>query len=171
MSKFTKRFDRNPRDFYPTPYEAVIPLLECLKPKTKFIEPCAGNYALANHLIKHGHICQKAFDIEPQNKLVKTKNALDINKASMFITNPPFHKKLLLPLLDHFINVADTWLLLPADYMHNKYFSKYLDNCKIIISIGRVKWIQNSKMSSTDNFAWYMFTKNKTKTKFYGRKI
>ena len=169
MSKYTKKFKRNPRDYYPTPYEAVIPLINHLKDKTKFTEPCAGNYILAKHLEKHGHVCEKAYDIEPQNKLVKNKNALEINKASMFITNPPFDKKLLLPLLDHFINVANTWLLLPADFMHNKYFSKYLDYCNTIISIGRIKWIKDSKMSSTDNFAWYFFTKNKTKTNFYGR--
>ncbi len=169
MSKFTKRFERNPRDFYPTPYEAVIPLLKHLKPNTEFVEPCAGNYALADHLIKHGHICKEAFDIEPQNELVKSKDALDITESSMLITNPPFHKNLLLPLLDHFISLADTWLLLPADYMHNKYFSNYLDNCKTIVSIGRVKWIPDSKMTSTDNFAWYLFTNNKTNTTFNGR--
>jgi hypothetical protein len=48
-------FDRVPRDFYPTPYEAVLPLLAHL-PRCTFNEPCAGNGALIRHLQQHGHI-------------------------------------------------------------------------------------------------------------------
>jgi hypothetical protein len=35
-------FRRLERDAYNTPAEAVMPLLDHLKPRTKFIEPCAG---------------------------------------------------------------------------------------------------------------------------------
>lgn len=36
------RFQRAPRDFYPTPAGAVSPLLPRLPPEFAFVEPCAG---------------------------------------------------------------------------------------------------------------------------------
>jgi hypothetical protein len=39
-------------------------------------------------------------------------------------------------------------------------------------SIGRVKWIEGSKMTGVDNFVWTMFDKNKDVDKatlFFGR--
>ena len=39
-------FERKPRDFYPTPIEAVYPLLEHLEEDFTFAEPCAGDGAL-----------------------------------------------------------------------------------------------------------------------------
>lgn len=36
-------FKRAPRDLYPTPLEAVRPLLPHLAPATRYVEPCAGD--------------------------------------------------------------------------------------------------------------------------------
>ena len=58
-------FERKSRDFYPTPMEAVEPLLEHLPENFLFVEPCAGNGALIEHLETKG-ICTWASDIEPQ---------------------------------------------------------------------------------------------------------
>lgn len=69
-------FVRNERDFYPTPLEAVIPLIDQLYPETRFIEPCAGNGALADHLEQYGHIKIGAWDIEPQRYDVDRHDAL-----------------------------------------------------------------------------------------------
>ena len=51
-------FDRIERDFYPTPEEAFLPLVEHL-PKTKFyyLEPCAGDGALVEWINKHTKGC------------------------------------------------------------------------------------------------------------------
>ena len=39
-----------------------------------------------------------------------------------------------------------------------------------IVSIGRVKWIENSKSTGKDNCCWYLFdAKYDGETKFYGR--
>ncbi len=43
-------FERVPRDFYPTPYEAVVPLLAHLPENCSYAEPCAGDGALIKHL-------------------------------------------------------------------------------------------------------------------------
>ena len=52
-------FERKPRDFYPTPIEAVEPLLPHLPEGFKFAEPCAGNGALIEHLESKG-VCMWA---------------------------------------------------------------------------------------------------------------
>jgi hypothetical protein len=56
-------FERRDRDFYPTPAEAVAPLLLHLSSGTRFTEPCAGNGALVDHLKAVGHVCMSAYDI------------------------------------------------------------------------------------------------------------
>ena len=43
-------FERKPRDFYPTPIEAVEPLVEHLPKTFDFAEPCAGDGTLVNHI-------------------------------------------------------------------------------------------------------------------------
>ena len=60
-------FERKPRDYYPTPIEAVKPLLVHLPDKFTFAEPCAGNGILIEYLQKNGGEVTYAFDIEPQN--------------------------------------------------------------------------------------------------------
>jgi hypothetical protein len=56
-------FERVPRDFYPTPYAAVPPLIPHLRGIRTFAEPCCGNGALVHHLELHGLRCGYAGDI------------------------------------------------------------------------------------------------------------
>ena len=44
-------FERKPRDFYPTPMEAVKPLIPHMPRKFTFAEPCAGDGALCRHCL------------------------------------------------------------------------------------------------------------------------
>lgn len=84
-------FERRERDFYPTPYAAVVPLLPHLWAVKRYEEPCAGNGALISHLAKHGKICARASDIAPQSANIKSGDAtaqLSCN-GDCFITNPP----------------------------------------------------------------------------------
>lgn len=42
--------------------------------------------------------------------------------------------------------------------------------CVKVVSVGRVKWIEDSKMTGKDNCAWYLFDENHVgPTQFYGR--
>ena len=68
-------FDRVERDFYPTPYKAVTPLIPHIADITRYEEPCAGNGALISYLTKHGKVCGRASDIEPKNAYIKTGDA------------------------------------------------------------------------------------------------
>ena len=173
----SKRSDlkRRERDFYPTPYEAVVPLLGHLQYSTRFSEPCAGDGALCEHLIKHGHRVYWASDIEPQGNRddIIQADALKITNplawSDCIITNPPWDRKLLHPMIEHFRNLAPTWLLFDADWMHTKQSSEYMKYCSKVVSVGRVKWIPDSKMTGKDNCCWYRFEKEPCQSIFYGR--
>jgi len=46
-----------------------------------------------------------------------------------------------------------------------------MEKCKKLVPIGRVKWIEDSSATSTDDFGWYLFTnEQQTATKLYSRK-
>lgn len=165
-------FERNPRDFYPTPPEAVAPLLPHLDPRSHFVEPCAGNLALVDVLVKHGLACVGCYDIEPQDEWVSKADALTERPTypfDYFITNPPWSRDILHPLIDHLTSMASAWLLLDADWMHTKQAAPYLKKCGLIVSVGRVKWIPGSKMTGKDNCAWYLFYEGAEETQFIGR--
>ena len=187
MSK-RSNFDKVPKEFYPTTDPKAVPtkLVEFIRGKT-YAEPCYGNGDLED-LLMDVATCEWRSDIRetvqaregvalPRSGSSKVMDALclskeDIARCQLIVTNPPFSKDVLLPLLDHFISLKPTWLLLPADYMHNQYFSDYMKKCSRVISVGRLKWFKDSKHTSTDNFAWYFWPKGSTgemETVFYGR--
>lgn len=153
-------FKRNERDFYPTPWAAVQPLLPHLTRGSGFIEPCAGDGALVRHLEEAGHVCFGAFDIEPQHPRVQRADALTTDwseHVDCFITNPPFKWEVLHPLIEHLRTRQRTWLLLPWDMACNVRFAQHMDHCRAVVPVGRVKWIPDSPHSSAENFAWYCF--------------
>lgn len=173
-------FERVERDFYPTPLEAVLPLfphwIDVTPGVITFVEPCAGDGALSDHIWRNSRRnCKwREFDIEPQSERIFKKDALtldcnDIRGYDYIVTNPPWDRKILHPMIDHFRNLRPTWLLFDADWMHTKQASPYLKFCKKIVSVGRVKWIPDSKMTGKDNCAWYLFDKEETQTEFVGR--
>lgn len=167
-------FERRPRDFYPTPAQAVIPLLPHLSDIQRFCEPCAGDGALIDHLKAAGLACIAAWDIAPQRKDIAQHDALDrhIGHIDAFITNPPWDRKILHPLIEHLSNQHPTWLLFDADWMHTKQSAELMKRCRTIVSVGRVKWIPDSTMTGMDNCAWYLFDNLRganTTTTFIGR--
>ena len=165
-------FKRFKHDAYDTPPEAVIPLLPFLLDNTKFVEPCAGRCHLIWALEDHGHICIFRSDIGPNyDNGVLMRDALKIERAlgECYITNPPWSRPILHPIILHLSKLAPTWLLLDADWMHTKQARPYLARCQKIISIGRVKWIKDSKYTGKDNCCWYLFGNYKCEPTFYGR--
>lgn len=82
-----------------------------------FLEPSAGNGAFIKHLLNF-----EAYDIEPENKLIKKENFLQINSvlADFSIGNPPFGKKSKLAI-DFFNHCADLTeaiaFVLPVSFM------------------------------------------------------
>jgi hypothetical protein len=152
-------FERIPRDFYPTPYSAVEPLLPHLPEWYSFAEPCAGDGRLIDHLVRHGGVCNHASDIEPKRDDIQEMNAFDFNtNTGYIITNPPWDRKLLHPMIEHFSSISPTWLLFDSDWMHTKQSIPFLTKLKKVVSIGRVKWIEGSNSVGKDNCCWYLFS-------------
>lgn len=152
-------FERKPRDWYPTPREAVQPLLPHLAPATRFIEPCAGDGALCDWLSEAGHRCVFASDIEPRGKDIEQADALEVSwvAAPTLITNPPWSREVLHKMIAHFSAAAPTWLLFDADWMHTRQAAPYLPWLRKIVSVGRVKWIPDSPFTGKDNCCWHLF--------------
>jgi len=170
-------FERVERDFYPTPIKAVLPLLPHLAPGTRFIEPCAGDGRLIDHIESEaGHKCVGAYDIDPEFGWMiadaMTSDYRAHQDTMMFITNPPWDRKLLHPIIDNLSAQAPTWLLFDNDWASTVQAKPYLEYCHKIVSIGRVKWIEDSKHTGKDNASWYLFDQAKRHpgySEFYGR--
>lgn len=174
-------FKRRKNDAYNTPASPVLALVPHLKKGTKFIEPCAGRGHLLSHLQDHGHECVYASDIDADNsppkrseahltssKYTVRKDALKLDKETLLhrlnnsgvshiITNPPWTRELLHPMILHFRTILPTWLLFDADWMHTIQAAPLIDLCSKVVSVGRVKWIPKSKHVGMDNAAWYFF--------------
>ena len=164
-------FNRADRDFYPTPLKAVEPLIAKLRKGTSYYEPCAGDGALIKHLKSNGLMCVFACDIAPKNNTILKKDMFDINMTKkQIITNPPWDRKILHRLIEKIVaENAKAWLLFDADWMHTKQSARYMPYCSDIVSVGRVRWIENSKSTGKDNCAWYAFSSNCIGTNFTGR--
>ncbi len=165
-------FERRPQDAYDTPYEAVLPLLPYLTPRTEFCEPCAGRGDLVDWLQQNGHVCAAASDIKPRRADIAKQDALSASTADVhcFITNPPWTRAILHPLIVHLSDQHPTWLLFDADWAFTKQSAPYMQRCKAIVPVGRVKWIPGSKHTGKDNAAWYLFDKDShASAQFYSR--
>lgn len=167
-------FTRVPRDFYPTPRAAVLPLLPHLRPRTRFIEPCAGDGTLVDILQNAGHWCVEASDIEPRRKGIFTDDVTTFDWGEpdlidCFITNPPWDRRILHPTIANLAPQAPTWLLFDADWSHTVQSIPYLPLLRKIVSVGRVKWIADSPFTGKDNCAWHLFAPGDTPTEFWGR--
>lgn len=174
MGKRSNKGETRPRDYWPTiDPDAVKPLIPFVR-GLRVAEPCAGNGDLAM-LLEPDVKVHLECDIEPQNKYIVKKNALELTTTDMsmfsvdaIVTNPPFTWKLLQPLLDHLPTLRPTWLLLPADVAHNKRMGPYMKNCRSFVSVGRLYWVEN-KVKGVDNYAWFEFVDREVETVFYGR--
>lgn len=177
MSKRSS-FDKIPRDYYPTTDPKAVPqaFIDEVRGKT-YAEPCCGAGDLVDLLMEVA-VCRWESDIESRGA-GKLWDAMCLSKqelarCDLIISNPPYTKGVLLPMIDHFISLKPTWLLLPADMMHNLYFGDYIKRCSKVISVGRICWFprEGKRVASTDNYAWYYWkykATDDTTTEFVGR--
>lgn len=163
-------FERRPQETYDTPFNAVGPLIPHLS-FSRFDEPCAGAGDLVRHLESYGLEAMRRTDIEPRHPSVAKFNALDINRciSRQFITNPPWRRDLLHPLIDHLRKLAPTWMLLDADWKYTIQSADLMRYCSKVIAVGRLKWIPGTKMTGKDNCAWYLFESQECQTVFIPR--
>ena len=170
---------RNARDFYatidPAAAKAILPYID----RYDYAEPCWGKGNLEQLLINEGmNRCLWRGDIEQSTegytKGCNIKDATEITEedlqhCSLVVTNPPFSWTILKPLLDYLPTLKPTWMLLPADVMHNVRMGPYMKICPQIVSVGRLYWMEN-KIKGVDNFCWFQFTNDPAiDTRFRGR--
>lgn len=115
--------NRRELDFYPTPPEVTIALMEFLKlPECEIWEPACGSGAMVEVFEKYGHSV-KATDITTGSDFLTTKGSADA-----IITNPPFNlsEKFIEKALKEAPIVA---MVLKSQYWHaKKRFRLFLDN-------------------------------------------
>lgn len=164
------KFKRRAQDCYDTPADAVTPLREHLSPQSYYWEPCAGSGSLTDALPG----CIHSSDLRPRREGIIKADALRCrvpHEATHIITNPPWTRQILHPMIEHFAAMRPTWLLFDADWMHTKQAAPFLGMCQKIVSVGRVSWMQNGT-SGFDNCAWYLFDAHHAgPTEFVGRTL
>lgn len=158
-------FKRRKNDLYRTPFAPVSVLGQHLPERFRFAEPCAANGRLIDHLRSIGGTCTDAIDINPGRGDVRQGDALQWSPDArprrhldFIITNPPWTRDLLHPLILHCVSMCPTWLLFDADWCHTLQSRPYMRHCRKCVSVGRVKWIEGSKNTGKDNCAWYLFS-------------
>ncbi|MET4418278.1 hypothetical protein [Bradyrhizobium sp. RT3a] len=168
-------FERREADFYPTPLDAVPPLIPYLRGSgiRTFAEPCCGNYDLVRHLESFGLRCVYSGDIRSGQDALALA---DYGAIDCIITNPPYdtahRRKLMHALIEHFQCIAPTWLLLDLDWASTRQAAPFIPHCSDIVAIGRVKWIEGSKHTGKDNYGWYRFDiRHKAGPVFHGRDV
>ena len=152
-------FDRIDKDNYPTiDPRAVGPLVSHLPPRAKYAEPCAGAGDLINLLQPHAR-CVRASDIQPRADGIAENDALTcgLGAADMFITNPPWSRAILHPLIIHLSDLAPTWLLFDSAWANTKQARPFMARCRKIVAVGRLRWIPGTKHQGKDDVSWFLF--------------
>jgi hypothetical protein len=147
-------FSRIHQDVYPTPAEAVALLRPHLAPLTRFIEPCCGDGHLVGHLECAGHVLVGAYDLPDD---ARSKRYAEAKPGIVFITNPPWRRDVLHPIIVNLSDQAPTWLLIDAGWIHTRQSEPYLPRLRTIVSVGRVKWIKDSPFTGKDDCGWHLF--------------
>jgi hypothetical protein len=163
-------------DYYATPVEAVLPVLPHLRAEkiNRFVEPCAGDHDLVEHLERQGFSCAYASDLRyGDDARDMRRDWFDGLAAQAIITNPPWSRQFLYPLLDTFLRMGvPVWLLLYGDIIHTRHFAPYIPRCTDIVSVGRVRWIVGSLHTSKDNAVWIRLqAKCRKGPVFHGRQL
>jgi hypothetical protein len=163
-------FERRPTDFYPTPFEAVRPLLPWLRSSgiKTFAEPCAGAGDLVRHLEFFGLRCLYRGDITTGEDALAHDS---YGPVDCVITNPPHSRNVMHKLIAHFQRIAPTtWLLIDHDWPATKQAVPFLAACSDIVTIGRLRWFAGSKFTGKDNYCWLRFdARHNSGPVFHGR--
>lgn len=171
-------FDRIPKDKYRTfDPRAGAALAPHLYGTERYWEPCAAGLDLVRQLDALGLECAVATDIQPEDETVFRSDALKASEADFrstgansIITNPPWRRDLLHQMIVSFSDMAPTWLLFDADWIHTRQSAPFTARLRKVVSVGRLIWIEGTTTSGKDNCAWHLFDKpSNAPTEFYGR--
>lgn len=158
-------FPKIPKDAYmTTDWRAVRPLVHYYRnsPPFSYYEPCVGKGDLIALLgDAFAGECVGSSDEELDARLTQYQTT-----AQYFITNPPWSRELLHPIIENLRKQKPTWLLFDSDWMMTAQSSPYMKFCKTVLPVGRLKWIPGSENTGKDNCAWYLFVDHETDCTF-----
>lgn len=155
--------------FYPTiDPRCVPPLLAHVPVGTVFAEPCAGAGDLVHLLESAGLECDWGLELEPQGSCLRNRwpigvgdalglTARDLHRATLFISNLPWERSWLHPLVKHLSAIAPLWSLHDASWAFTKQAVPFRPLCTDIVAVGRLKWFEASRYDPPDDCAWYRF--------------
>lgn len=149
-------FQRRAHDEYLTPFNAALPIAPFLTGIRTFAEPCRADGRLIRHIESFGPLCIHDGDIQTGTDALTDETLRNII-VDAIITNPPYTWQILKEMLELFPRIAPTWLLLEADFKHNARSAPFIPMCSDIVSIGRIKWFEDTEHEGKDNYAWYRF--------------
>lgn len=156
-------FPKIPKDAYNTfDPRATKPLLEYFLPFCTYYEPCVGQGDLMKLL--YPYQCVGYSDIETDARTTQYET-----QAQYFITNPPWTRKILHPIIENLRVQRPTWLLFDAAWMFTAQSAPYMQYCRVVIAVGRLRWIPGTTMDGKDDCAWYLFDKEPEQTVFIPR--
>lgn len=148
-------FERIPQDAYQTiDQKAVRRLYRHLFGVRTFSEPCAGEGRLIHALEARGLRCVHSNDINGNADALTLR---EFGGADAIITNPPWTREILHPMIRHFQRFAPTWLLFDSDWAFTGQAAPFLNRCSHIIAVGRLRWIPGTRDVGKDNVAWFRF--------------
>jgi len=148
-------FERIPQDAYQTiDPKAVRRLYRHLHGVRTFSEPCAGEGRLIRDLEARGLKCVHSNDIDGN---VDALTLRDFGGADAIITNPPWSREILHPMIRHFQRFAPAWLLFDAGWAFTGQSAPFIDQCSHIVVVGRLRWIPDTDMTGKDDVAWFRF--------------
>ena len=84
----------------------------------------------------------------------------NFGNADAIVTNGPWTRRLIHPLIAHFVAHAPVvWVLLDANWSWIQMSAPYIGSCTHVLPTHRVKWIEGSKYNAKDDCCWYRFAR------------
>ena len=163
----TNNPNREEFDNYPTPSEAVKPLLKHTTFEGEIFEPCIGEGFLADGLIKFGGLDVSGMDIRGtgRGKLGDFLSDEYFDECDNIVTNPPY--KLSLDFLEKSLSITrkKVAFFCYLTFLESESRRPFLTNgllSHVVVVSNRTPKMKNGKWGSGERLphAWYVWDKN-----------
>lgn len=141
MGKYSD-FEEIPKGYYPTPFKGAKPLLPFIR-GLKFVEPCAGDGRLIDHLGKDN--CVAAFDIEPRadykvgHSWSYEKDVFDLTLDDLRYSIPPEQTDMI--TIDEFSQCEADVIITNPDWKNDKASGYQLNRVIMHLSDLKPTWL------------------------------
>jgi hypothetical protein len=166
-------YEKVPKDRYITPRTGVERLAEYFDLEgVTYVEPCFANGNLSRWLSEFGAREIYRSGLEPEVENVDLCDVLSDGqqrwaefgkKADCILTNPPWSRNLLHPMIELFSDVAPTLLLFDANWINTKQARPFQDRLVAVFPAGRHRWFAGQEgdkgLAPKEDTSWYLFDK------------